>query len=513
MNTGDGSRGRPNSGAVEGRPMPSDVLSCPYCNSPTAVPAGAHLGQRIPCPRCGESFPYRAPADEAAVTAAPPQPAPPTAPLPKPEIPQVRRFSNKAVALTVLAVMGGMALLGLTYALSTEALRRSYDAQLPKTRALDLPWPYILPPAIYVLGLLALWFWGWNRRDSNDRTPEPPWRRVLVLFALSVLVLFVIELAVVMKRARTPRPAEPEAAPPVRAVPPADLAALGYLPDDTDLIMAVHVAELLEDPVGRKLADHLGSDAINATSIESWSGLKLAEMDHAVLGFTLDNNLLTHFVIVVRTRRPLDQEKVRETLKVHDARPLHGRTVYPFVMKTTLPFISHVDVNAWFADDHTLVVAKTFDDGKGHQVPTTARTGSDHLRPALRQLLRERVGASAQVWLAGHPPPWNKMSPLLQGVLERKENEAVAKVRTFGLWLTADAGGATLRGAFDCDDEDAARALEGYLGPGQRKGIKEWLVGPDAGPMEREFRDSLKTARDGTWVDLQARASARALGK
>jgi hypothetical protein len=254
----------------------------------------------------------------------------------------------------------------------------------------------------------------------------------------------------------------------------------------------------------------VGTDAINPRSIEVWSGIKLDDIDHAVLGLKLTEDLPTRFTLVVRTRRPIQAEQVRETLKAEGRREVDGRGVYPFVMKMELPGIQGggLGANAWFADDYTLVVAKTFD-----HVPAEPRGGVDHLRPALRQLLKERMGPSAQLWLAADMPPWDKVFPLLQAwvlLSLRKEARTIEKVRTFGVWLTADDGGATLRGAAHCDDDAAAEALEAFLGPKNEKGLKA-LAGPDAGPATREFVKSLKVTREGTWVELQAKASAEAV--
>jgi hypothetical protein len=506
MNDGDGRLSRPGFPAVESRPMPSDVLSCPYCNSPAAVPPGARPGQRIPCPRCGESFPYRGPTDDRVTPSAAPAPAPPPD-----AVAPARHLSNRAVALVILVGMAAMAIIGLVYALNTEAIRRSYDVKLPKSRAISIPWYAFALLAMYVLGLVALWFWGWNRREQRGQAPEPVRRRLSVLYGLSVLVFILVELIVVVMHARAPRPAEPEGPPAVRAVPPAELAALGYLPDDTDVILAVHAAELLDEPSGRDLTRHLGNDVLSAASIENWSGLKLDDIDHAVLGLTLDESLLVHPTLVVRARRPIDQEKVRAALKAQARRELDGRPVYPFLMRTGLPLLPELEANAWFADERTLVVAKKFDDGPGHRVPLAPHAGIDHLRPDLRALLRERLGAPAQVWLAGHRPDWDTLSPLVRLVLQRKENAAAAKVTTFGLWLTAGPDGATVRGAFDCEGEDAARALEAYLAPANHKGIKEWVAPGDSGPMERAFANSLKITQHGTWVELQASADAESI--
>jgi hypothetical protein len=404
--------------------------------------------------------------------------------------------------------MAVMALIGLAYALGTQGLRREYDFHLPKSRAVSIPLYAVLPLALYVVGLVAAWFWGWNRRDRGAAAPG---RRTWGLVGLSVLVLAVVELAIVVIHARTPRPAEPEGPQPVPAVAPIELAALRYLPADTDFLLAVHVAELLDDPTGREVMNHLGNDSVSPGSIETWSGLKLDDMDHAVLGLSLDENLLVNFTLVVRTRRPIDQGRVLKALKAQGQRDLDGRPVYPFLMHTGVSFFPDLQANAWFADASTLVVAKRFDDGGRHVIPLTPPPQPDHLHPALRHLIAEHMGLATRAWTAGHLPAWDELSPLVRLLLIKPENEPVKKLKTFGVWLTTDADGATMRGAFDCADEDGARALKAYLAPANRAGIKNWLMAPDAGPMERAFADSMKIEQDGTWVTLTAKAGTAAV--
>jgi hypothetical protein len=401
--------------------------------------------------------------------------------------------------------MAVMAIIGLAYALGTQGLRREYDFHLPKSRAISVPVYAVLPLALYVVGLFAAWFWGWNRRD---RAAAATARRAWGLVGLSVLVLVVVELAIVVIHARTPRPAELEGPRPIPAVAPIELAALRYLPADTDFLLAVHVAELRDDSTGREVMDHLGNDSVSTGSIETWSGLKLGDMDHAVLGLSLDENLLVNFTLVVRTRRPIDQDRVLKALKAQPQRELDGRPVHPFLMHTGVSFFPDLQANAWFADASTLVIAKRFDDGSRHVVPLTPPSEPDHLQPALRQLIAGRMGLSTRAWTAGHLPAWDDLSPLVRLLLIKPENEPVKKVETFGVWMTTDAEGVEMRGAFDCADEDGAKALKEYLAPANRKGIKNWLLAPDTGPMEKALADSMTIEQDGRSVTLTAKAGA-----
>ncbi|HEX5270798.1 MAG TPA: hypothetical protein VFW33_09940, partial [Gemmataceae bacterium] len=421
------------------------------------------------------------------------------------------RVSNGQVAAIVLCGMAVMAVIGLVYALSTQAVRREYDFHLPKSKAISLPVYAVVPLVLYVIGLVAAWAWGWNRRESGAAT-TPPARRAWGLIGLSALVLLVVELAIVFIHGHTPRPAEPDVPPPaVMSVPPAELAALRYLPADSDFILAVHVAELLDDPVGRELLAHLGNESVNPQSLETWTGLKRDDMDHAVLGLSLDENLLVHFTIVVRTRRPIDQDRVLKALKAQGRRDLDGRPVYPFLMHTGVSFFPDLQANAWFADASTLVIAKRFDDGSRHVIPITPPPEPDRLQPELRKLLAERMGPGTRAWTAGHLPAPDKLSPLVRLLLTKRENEPLRKLQTFGIWITTDAEGVGLRGAFECADEEGAAALRAYLAPGNRKGVKEWLISADAGPMERAFAESMKIGQEGTWVQVTADAGVTTL--
>jgi hypothetical protein len=480
--------------------MPSDVLSCPYCNSAVAPPPGARLGQRIPCPRCGESFPLRETVPDEAVTV-----TPPTAP-PPPEIHTPRRISNGQMALLILGGMAVMALIGLAYALHTQELRRSYDVQLPNSRAIDVPLIARVALGLYVAGLIGAIVWGWNRRERAAGDEARPWTSRVGVPGLALLALVGIGLALLAIRSRPVRP--PLDHPKIVAVAPAELAALGYLPDDTDMIVAAHVAEAWDNPTGRDLLQSVGLGGAGAPNLEKWTGLRLEDIDHAALGLKLDADLPTRFVLVVRARRPLDERRVREALKATEKQEVDGRTVYPFVLKTGLNFPAEIGVAAWFADDHTFVIAKK-EEGFG-RVPLTPKTSVDHLRPALRQVIKERMGSSAQAWLAAHVESWEGLNPFLRVGLANElgpGTDTFKKVRTLALWLAAD-DGVTLRGAFDCDDGGAAKALQAYLEPNNRKGVKTLFDPQDVGPMGREFLNSLKTTQEGSWVDLQAKATA-----
>lgn len=100
------------------------VLCCPYCNSRFADSQGP--GPRVRCPRCGDSFPRQAAGTEVNDEATAPSPG--AGPVPAVEA----LSSNRKVARLVLAVMAGMAVLGLAFALWSQPFRRANDRRGPR---------------------------------------------------------------------------------------------------------------------------------------------------------------------------------------------------------------------------------------------------------------------------------------------------------------------------------------------------------------------------------------------
>src|SRR5262245_14328709 len=108
--------------------MTADLPTCPYCNAQVPLSAPAPAGQRLTCPRCGETFVLREAFSPDAIQAVPGVEVPRAAPVPA-ELPSSRNRAgvNRRVAAVVLGVMACLALAGLGFALVTQQQRRAND--------------------------------------------------------------------------------------------------------------------------------------------------------------------------------------------------------------------------------------------------------------------------------------------------------------------------------------------------------------------------------------------------
>src|SRR5216684_6778332 len=77
----------------------------------------------------------------------------------------------------------------------------------------------------------------------------------------------------------------------VISIAPAKLAALDYLPSDTNVMVGLHLAELMGNSAARDLLVSAHGTGWNLNTLEQWTGLKLSEVDHAVLGLSVEDRL------------------------------------------------------------------------------------------------------------------------------------------------------------------------------------------------------------------------------
>jgi hypothetical protein len=341
---------------------------------------------------------------------------------------------------------------------------------------------------------------------AAERRPSKQTIRSVVVGVMGIMALLSFLYAwntVATRRARDPKMSSPPP-PAVERVPPLELAALGYLPPETSIIAAVHVAQAERTPAGKELLQRfrLGT-AISVADLDKWTGIKLNEIDHAVLGVTVDNRVLPPVVLVVQTRRPYDAAQVRQALKVTHTTEQGTKTLHHFTpaVGTKLSFAAVL----WFASPTTVVVGLAKNDLE--KVPDRPATEASQLSGAVRAAIKDRLG-QADAWLVGHVEKWDAVSLLLGFLLEKDSIQTLSRLRTFAFGLQFD-DGVRLNGAARCVDEEATELL-----------VRKWgrLVVPEGDalpkelrPMIRELADTYQRRVKDGWLEIEARASAKGL--
>jgi hypothetical protein len=189
-------------------------------------------------------------------------------------------------------------------------------------------------------------------------------------------------------------------------VKPAELPGLGYLPESTEAVLAVQMPFLLErlgpeaeaDPA--KAVTTLGLPEWAAEFLDQISAIGLKNVDQLVVGLGFEGHAFPPQVaIVIHSKQPFNLEAVARQSKAH-AKKKDGRTL--FVGKSgALP-----EVNWLQAGDRVLVATILARDFDG--VPIQPRTGTDHLRPGLASLIRERVADDACAWFVASSDKWDQ---------------------------------------------------------------------------------------------------------
>ncbi len=417
------------------------ALTCPYCNAPASLPPGTQAGQRIVCDRCGEAFALRPGQTGIQRPSAASDPAPATG---------ERRGVSPPVAITETPTPTAMPSAGRP--------RRPLLTPEQRRRRNRLTAGAILVGMVLIatLGLLYALNTVGTRR-SNDTALRN--RRPRTFFGQN-----------------QPEPATP-----------AQLAALGYLPDGVNVLVGLNLAELQHDRVGRQLLEQplkVGNVEVRPGELAGWCGLQRDAVDHLVLALATDDPILPRAVLLVRTRKPYDVGRVYSALKAERVPAADRKDLYRFTLPRT-----EVRAFLWCIDEQTLaltVLSSSFLE----VVPSQPRQGLKHLSNDLRTLLEMRVDPGASAWVAGvfderAPLPFKNFLPLLN----RDGLKWLGTLRGLAGWVVVQES-IQAGAALHFPDEAAARKRE------------EALQGKGEDPQSQ-----LKMARDGSWLTLQYRTT------
>jgi hypothetical protein len=247
--------------------MATEILSCPYCNASINLPPNRTAGQRITCPRCGDSFPLRS---TDTFTNRPPKAGPDKTAVsrsaPSVASPQSRR-SHGLVASAVIGVMLLMAGVGLAFMLMTQGERRAHDTSRPPRRPGKQP--------------------GVAEAEIASVAAVSPDK----LAALSYLppgVNFLVGVRI------------------------------------AELLAGPVGMQVLRNPI------QLGESEYRLENLPAWVGLRLEDIDHFVFAARVEDAVIPPFYLVLRTAKPYVEESMRQRLKVTRLGSAGKKKLYSF---------------------------------------------------------------------------------------------------------------------------------------------------------------------------------------
>ena len=240
---------------------------------------------------------------------------------------------------------------------------------------------------------------------SPPNKRRSPQAAILFVAAMGLLGLG-IGLFVQSRNAKEPTPNPEPLDAPAAATPPLELAGLGYLPADCNVVAAVQPGPVLahaarSNRTARELLTGGGvPDAVFAALDRL--GLPLQQIDHLAAGAHVPDKDETtlRLVVVLVLRRPLADEE--QFLRNLEAKRSATNAAHYAVKVNKLP------LNLARASDRVWVFSWSEAD--------LATTGQAKLSPGLRAMVGERLPPDAAVWVAAESARWAE-KPLVSNLL------------------------------------------------------------------------------------------------
>jgi hypothetical protein len=379
---------------------------------------------------------------------------------------------------------------------------------LPESNTTQRAFPFMI---LLALGgfVASLWLWFLRRRRSNGVLAA------FVLTNMAAMALMILPFALAttgFRRGNDPRPPAPAgdmsraAVPPVHAAAPAALAGLGYLPDNCNVVAAIAVAELLEQPLGQQLFAPLKADSDappppwlvehGVGLVTKRTGLKTEEIDHVVFG---TKDFRSTISLVVRTSKPYNTDLLASTMRLVE--PYRQKKLYRFSVPLggPGPFALPVQGQLWCADAQTMILQFNFklEERDKESLIDMPRTGTQIPPRPLRPFLADRLGPGTLIWwAAAELEPPDILAGLVPGVVKDSDLAKLlphARSLTVGLRLQKDAA---VLGNIECPDQATAKRLSELL--------KELhMPGSEAPKVATPAPDELRP-----WVAFQMRGHA-----
>jgi hypothetical protein len=341
--------------------MSSASVACPYCNAPVPVAPGIGVGQRLSCPRCGESFVWKSSQNAGDADTEPPVPAAsPSATSPPPSPP---RLANWQVAAAILGGMALMAAISAVFMLSTRGTRQTQHFWLPQFKVNPSLRAFFL-----LVGLALAWLAfsrllrpGPAEQAGGRARPWQAWRILVAVLGGVALVAGVWVLPDMITDRYDPTPSETP---------------LAYLPRGANVILAVDLAALRQTAGGRDVLTQswkIGPARLSLADLKGWTGLNADEVDQVVLALVVPADVgktlrLPAVVLIVRSRAAVVPADVLQALDSSLDRGVRvekrggegeRKILFPVTVRLPKPMDRPF---LWFADRQTLVLSFLEDD-------------------------------------------------------------------------------------------------------------------------------------------------------
>lgn len=254
-----------------------------------------------------------------------------------------------------------------------------------------------------------------NRREGNRRVG---------MFVICAMLILAAVVAVAVIKSRSKR----------GLTSLAEMETLGYLPADTNLIIALQIAKADETPEQREILDKMGFGPGSMLDIERIAGIQRDQIEDAVLGVRLDKGL-PRIRLVVRTKSAYDEQAVRNKLGAKASKKL-GEREYAIITPPGLPFFLR-EWAMWCPSTRTLVAVFPPEDLES--VPEKPLTDVSRFGAPIAAMLKERPDRDDFFTLVGYSENWKDtaLGMILNATPERNQ---LFQLRLIGIGVRKDSG-------------------------------------------------------------------------
>jgi hypothetical protein len=205
-----------------------------------------------------------------------------------------------------------------------------------------------------------------------------------------------------------------------RAVPPAEMPGIGYLPEGTDSVIAVELRPLLEATSQAEANDarsglrRIGIPDSVMAALDRAVGVGIDNVDQLVLGLKLkDGSPLNQVVLVVHARQSFSIKSVAERMKALSI-ARGERTYYRLPATSALPS----ELLWWAPNDRVLVAALLMEHLDA--IPSVKRDGLAHLAPRAAKIIGTELANDSYAWAVLDSEHWDFLSMFIPGTDARK---------------------------------------------------------------------------------------------